>query len=230
MGRRFLYIFIDESGNPASGSYYTLAGSWCVSTETNAGHVLSATKNKCLACLQSGIPELKGSKLAPETLDLLHSSLSNFAHEDQSIESQGPRWTARQPIRHTLYNVTPAVAHEVAYDLANIEHGRTELLKTMALIGVLDPIFYGSRVGDFSEIRVVLDSNTWQNAAGRLDSALDGVEDLVPSKIEFSTRDSKSTPGIQISDMTAYSWARNRRHGDCGTSVECINDRLFRDL
>jgi hypothetical protein len=229
MDEPLLYVFVDESGNPASGNYYVLAGSWCISRCQRAEDVLEATKNRCLSSVGKGISELKGSKLPPNELDVLHASLREYVYDDVSVETQISSWAGSQPLRHTLYSCTPDLAHRTMLDIAGVQHRRTELLKTMSLITILDPIFYNdtSIVSSFPEVRVVLDSSTWQQATTRLASLLDDLDIAVPDTVSFRTEDSKTVPGIQFSDITAYSWARNRRSGDCEQAVKFINERLF---
>ena len=106
---RYLYIFVDESGNPSSGEYYVVAGAWCISEEPNPSRTLQSTVDTLAGVADSqressgSVSELKGSKLPTEVLLSVIACLRNGgpAYDDTSVEHQRLPWESNPPIRFT---------------------------------------------------------------------------------------------------------------------------------
>ncbi|WP_422388131.1 DUF3800 domain-containing protein [Halobacterium salinarum] len=232
MSDNLLYVFIDESGNSSRGNHYTVAASWCLSSRTRTGEVLGPTKDKLLASLDSSPSELKGASLSPGALDTLLSSLDSHGYDDTTVQHSRVPWATTAPVRHTIHDANPELAGKVIGDVTGSPLDAPELLKTLSLASVLDPIFSPEQLCEdqFSETKVVLDATTWDRPSTRIESGIEELDLPVPESLSFEIRDSKGTPGIQISDLAAYSWLRNRRRGDCNEAVKSIDRRRFTDF
>lgn len=225
-----LYIFIDESGNHSQGKNYAVAASWCVSRRTRTTNVLQSTRDSVAEHIGvSG--ELKGSKTRPEDLDSVLPVLLDYGYDDGSISHSPVPWATSQPIRHTIHDVNPEVGKKIIGDLTGNPLDAPVTIQTLALASLLNPLFYPERLNEseFSKTKVVLDAETWRRPADNLQEAIESVNPAAPDNLSFETRDSDSTPGIQISDLTAYSWLRHRKRGDCTESARAVNKRRFSD-
>ena len=220
-----LYVFVDESGRASTDDYYTVAATWCVSTATDETTVLAGTKDRCLSHLDGTPSELKGSAIQPDQLDVIVPCIDQYAGRDDTVTNRTVAWTDSNPLKHTIQTVQP----RILADLLEIGVPEAKSVKTLSLTTVLDPLFRPERLEltGFSEIRLILDAETWQPVIRQFESVLGPREAAHLEAVSFETRDSNSTPGIQISDLTAYSWARNRRKGDCQQAVNSLADRRF---
>lgn len=230
MGERRLYVFVDESGNPSTGDHYTLAATWCVSGRRRADHVLQSTIDRCLESAGGGA-ELKGTKLSSDQLTRLHSDAEAHAYDDPSVVHDTHVWESSVPFRYTLYSTPPAVAKS----LIGQSKGRSEFTETfqaVALTAVLDPLLYPPTLGldAVKQVDVVLDATTWDRAGTRVDTAIESFDETVGEATSVQTADSQSVPGLQLADITAYVWARNRRHGDCQRAANVVADRRLGGL
>jgi len=238
--QRSLYVFVDESGNVSSDEYYVVAGSWCISTQSNTSRILEPTVGSLRSTANAArersgaISELKGSQLHPDVLgDVLSCLEQSPPYEDSSIEQQRLPWVISYPIRFTLHDMNPNLGIDV---LEEILDGSTRFdagtashpvaLQTLALATILNPVFQSSflDLSQITEVNVVLDAEVWETPVEHLKECLDTVSEL-QSPMAFETRDSEKTPGVQIADLAAYSWGRHLRRGDCGKGVAHI-DRL----
>jgi len=230
MGSNLLYVFIDESGNHSKGDYYAVAGSWCLSRRTDPAEVLSPTKDRLIAHLDQPHSELKGSKLSNEALNELVPAISSYGYEDTTVSHTTVPWTTQEPLRCTLHEVNPELATSVIADTTGAELQAPELLQTLALASVLNPIFNPDRIdrSAFTEIKVILDDTTWSRPMERIKQGIDLLtSERIPSDLQFNIRDSTKTPGVQVADLTAYSWARHLRKGDCGSAADAIHGLRF---
>jgi len=231
MSANRLYIFVDESGNPSTGNYYTLAATWCVSERNSPNRVLEPTSDKCLTAVDAGASELKGTKLSEDELDQLHSVVETYAYSDPTIGYGGQIWDEQIPIRHTLYSTPPDVARSAIEQISSTANF-TEAFQAVALTAVLDPLFHlsSSRLSAVAEIELVLDATTWRNASQRVHSTIGDFDRALYELLSVGTADSCAVPGIQLSDITAYTWARNRRTGGCVDAVDRIGSRRFESV
>lgn len=81
-----------------------------------------------------------------------------------------------------------------------------------------------------AEIELVLDATTWHNASQRVHSTIGDFDRALYELLSVGTADSCAVPGIQLSDITAYTWARNRRTGGCVDAVDRIGSRRFESV
>ena len=174
--------------------------------------------------------ELKGTDLPSELLDQLVSAIAEYGYEDKTISHNPTPWSTQEPLRHTIHETNPELAKEVVSDVTGSDLHAPELLQTLSLISILNPVFHSEHVDRdrCDEIRVVLDAATWTQPVDRIERGFDKLHrESAPDNLSFEIRDSKTTPGIQIADLTAYSWSRNLREGDCGEAAEAINRHRF---
>lgn len=229
-----LYVFIDESGLHARGECYSVAGCWCLSDRSDPGSVLSPTKNKLSEIVDATlhnwdpVSELKGSSLPHHVTDSLLASLKDHAYNDKTITRPWP-WTKDLPIRYSVKETNPDVANHIVGDALGSTLEAPEMIQTIILTSVLNPMFHienKTDVVDIDNMKVVLDSDIWKNSANRVLDAVNSVEG-VPDNVGFTTRDSKATPGIQLADIAAHSWNRNILQGDCQTARRKIHSLRF---
>lgn len=228
-----LYICIDESGNHTRDSCYAIAGCWHLSSRTNPTNILTPTKDKLLSVIENhqqttGQPaELKGAAIHPDTLNDMISFFKEVVYDDDTINQSRWPWSMGIPLGFTVHSLNARLAADAIGDLVG-PLDATETVQTVALTTVLNPLFDSTYLDMslFDEVRVLLDAKTWKNPAQRIREHIDehaiGVE-----QITFETRDSKSTPGIQLADLAAYSWRRNHIHGDCKTAAGLLHDLRF---
>lgn len=229
MSDTFLYIFVDESGNPSQERHYTVAATWCLSPRSHTREVLGPTKDRLIASLDCSPSELKGAALSPDTLDVIVPDITTHGYDDTTIRHQRVPWATSKPIRHTIHDANPELTKEVVSDITGTPLKAAELLQTLSLASLLTPIFYPDQLQQdmFAETKVVLDSETWQRPKDRIESGIETLDMSVPESLSFEIQDSKAAPGIQISDLTAYCWLRNRRNDDCNEAVNGIDNRRF---
>jgi hypothetical protein len=230
MARR-LYIFVDESGNPSSGEYYTVAGCWCLSERPDIDAILSPTKNRLAATVEqqftdAPVSELKGVDLPAGLINQLMSAVETHLYNDSTLVTSPVPWTDDVPIRYSFHNTNPDLGNEILARMFGSMAQAAEAQKALALVSVLNPLFYQRLIdrAQISEIQIVLDAAVWQQAVTRFEMSLQRVADF-SELVSFSIRDSKATPGIQIADLAAYAWARYIRTGECA-GASTILDRL----
>lgn len=170
-------------------------------------------------------PEIKSGKLDPDTLGTLVATLKSDVYDDDSLVTARNHlpWQMSFPIGFTIVPLHGGICRGVLDDQLR-RLSAFEAMQVMGLSSVLAPISdRRSLLADetYDEIHVLLDATTWENAANVVQSTLD------IDSIEFSIRDSKETPGIQFSDVAAYSWRRNLTRADCGTAAGLLHDLRF---
>ncbi|WP_139173722.1 DUF3800 domain-containing protein [Natrialba sp. SSL1] len=234
---RYLYIFVDESGNPSSGEYYVVAGAWCISDEPNPSRALQSTTDNLAGIANSlrdsstPVSELKGSQLPIEVLLSVVESLNGGpAFDDPSVKHQQLPWSGSRPIRFTIHGLNPVLGIEVLKETLGgsaLSSGSShpEALQSLSLATILNPLVQAEIIDlmRIDQVKVVLDAQVWQAPVNRIEAGLDVVES-VPENITFETRDSAQTPGLQLADIAAYTWGRQLRSGDCGSGVAYLDN------
>lgn len=225
MSERWLYAFVDESGRASCGECYVVAATWCVSTRRETTQVLSATKDACLELIDGSPTELKGASLSPSNVDTIVSCVESFARGDETVADHCPAWTESTPLRHTLHATQPSVLQSIAESRLDAP----ERIKRHSLGAVLDPLFRPTRLelDSFAGVRIVLDAETWRRVKNQFETATDSRSENYSDRVSFAVADSTSVPGLQVSDLAAYSWRRNRCHGDCTTAAREVDTRRF---
>lgn len=229
-----LYVFVDESGNPTDGDYYVVAGSWCVSNRGRPSEVLLPTVESLRGIADSQLhdlelgDELKGDELPTSVIEMLVSSINETSYTDTTLTKNYLPWGQAAPIRYSIHEVNPNLGLEMLDNIFGTEAKSQMTLKTLALASVLNPLFADAQLDDdpFGDVHVVLDAEVWQNPVEEIERGIRLVDGDVPD-VEFSTAASDAIPGLQIADLTAYSWARELRHGDCSEAVSSIHDYRF---
>lgn len=233
-GDKTLYVFVDESGIVGRDSIYTVAGAWTLSTRNDLGQVLKPTAGRLETLLegQGATPgkELKGSEYRPELLDLLLSSLRDVSLDDTTVFSSGAPWPPDIPVRFSIHEINQDLANEILEDILGSSLQVPISLQTIALSSILSPFVQPDALDTraLDECHVVLDADTWERARKKIDRGLGLIDDDLPAPLSLEIRDSQTTPGIQIADLAANTWARNLRTGDCETAVEAIHRARFR--
>jgi hypothetical protein len=228
-----LYVFIDESGVPGEGSFFTVAGFWCVS-DRQPPAVLQSSKDKLLEQMNTNYArrepesELKGSQIRNNGLDVLFSMLESTFREDDSIHQNPPVWSDGRVLRYTANNLNPGLMNSLIRDVSGIDRQSPHMLQTFLLSSILNPVLDNHLVdcSPVESVQVVLDAETWEAPANYIDTGLSQIEN-VPDNVEFTIRDSKSTPGIQFADVAAYSWAQYATEGRCEMPADIIGDLLL---
>lgn len=233
---RILYIFVDESGNPSDGSYYVVAGSWCISERNNPNEVLRPTIDRLITTAEASLhhegnlSELKCSKLPTEVINNIASCLNSVEYEDQSIEHTKLPWGISYPIRFSFHSTNSQVGTELLSDLLGNFPQSVFALKTLALGTILNPVFQSGQVDNsqFDKIVIILDADPWKNPGEKMEQMLETIG-VLTCPIEINTADSNAIPGLQLADLAAYSWARHERKGDCGSTVKKFHQLRFSD-
>lgn len=239
---RYLYIFVDESGNPSSGEYYVVAGAWCISDEPNPSRALQSTVDSLAEIANSlrtssqPISELKGSQLPTEVLLSVIECLDGGpAYDDPSVKHQQLPWAGSLPLRVTMHDLNPNLGIEILKETLggsdlSAESSHPEALQSISLATILNPLVQAEMIDltRIDQIKVVLDAQVWQAPTERIEAGLDVVEN-VPENLVFETRDSAQTPGLQLADLAAYTWARQLRFGDSGSGVALLDDLRLAD-
>jgi hypothetical protein len=234
---RYLYIFVDESGNPSSGEYYVVAGAWCISDEPNPSRTLQSTVDSLAEIANSlrenpqPVSELKGSQLPTEVLLAVIKCLDGGpAYDDPSVKHQQLPWTSSLPIRFTIHDLHPDLGIEILKETLggsdlSADSSHPEALQSLSLATILNPLVQAELINltRIDQIKVVLDAQVWQAPIERIETGLDIVEN-VPENLSFETQDSAQTPGLQLADLAAYTWGRQLRSGDCGSGVARLDD------
>lgn len=218
-----LYVFVDECGLPSHDEYFAVAGCWCVS-DLGPAPTLNETRINLrnlmadLGEIPSDQSELKGADLSPDGLDTLFSCLTQMGNEDNTISEPPYPWpSSSQPIRFTYGEVDAGIGRDVFSDFGH-DLDTPQLLQSMMLLTVLRPLLYESSLDQtkYRQVRVVLDSPTWENAK-------EAVSDTDrTSEFEFEICDSKKAPGIQFADLAA----RVRRMRRLSESYESADEKL----
>lgn len=231
-----LYVFIDESGNETQDDYYVVAGCWCVSTETDPSAVLDPTVQRLTDMAESvlhrpdPISELKGGELPNDVLEATVRSFENYMYDDTTIPHPAIPWGIAYPFRFSVSSMNPEVGIHALRRFVPDELDAPKALRVVMLLSALDPLFRDefldmTRVDD---ITVVLDDVVWEGSAQHTRRAFDNVDDA--PNTTFTIEESSATPGLQIADLAAYSWARHRRKGDCQEIIEVIDQLRFGEI
>lgn len=222
-----VYVFVDESGNHTQRDCYVVTGCWCVSAYADPTNVLQPTRNRLSDnVLYDGIGpssgrEIKGTRSSERKLDSAMKYLRKVVEADKTIRTSGGPWGEDRPLRFTTFDADSKLSERITRQ--HLGDGRTHT--TTQLIGlatVLAPILQPG-VGDSSppEVHVILDADTWKRACTVLDEMIAGIE-RTPT-VEFEVRDSKSVPGIQLSDVAAYARRKRLLEGTCKAATQVIN-------
>jgi hypothetical protein len=225
MGETNLYIFVDESGNHSQGSDYTLAGTWCFSKQNHSEKVFNRTKDRLLQSIdEAEASELKGANLTTSQLNKIISIAGKFAYDDETVDHK-EQWIGGTPIGTTVHTVDPSAAQTVIKNTTGEELNAPELIQSMSLLRVLDPVFSlrHRKRGDLGKVEVTLDSGTWQGPVSRVSPQFESVSGTSQG-ICFDTADSQTVPGIQLSDLVAYSWRRKQIQDECTHAVSTIDN------
>ena len=134
------------------------------------------------------------------------------------------------PRRFTIHDLNPDLGIEILQETlsgSDIGAGSShpEVLQSLSLATVINPLVQAEMINltGIDQIKIVLDAEVWQNPAARIESVRDDV-DNIPESMEFETRDSAQTPGLQLADIAAYTWGRQLRFGDCRSGVSQLNE------
>lgn len=221
-----LYICVDESGRHHDGRCYSVAGCWFLS-DRRPTDALDRTKDKLIGTMfgdSSGVSELKGSKVEPSRLNDGVSYLRSIVYEDDSIQQEALPWSLSIPLGISVVAFTPDDAISTISKYVD-KLDRPRVVQAFALNAILKPLIHPKQVRldpTVDDVRIVLDSKTWEQPAE--DYPQTEIQD---KDLELETRDSQSVPGIQLADLAAYSWRRNYTHGDCGTAAGVLHDLRF---
>ncbi|MFC7129877.1 DUF3800 domain-containing protein [Haloferax chudinovii] len=225
-----LYIFVDESGQYAQGSHYVVAGCWCVSS-SRPGNVFQNAVSQLVESLTTSygyggtVNELKGTSLPTEHLGELLRNLEQYSYNDGTVGHDGTTWNHARPFACTYHHLNPTVGTELLADYLP-RPDAPQALQTLALAKILNPLHHRARIdlSDIDTIRLVPDAEVWNTPASRVSSALQQHGQLEIPDIEVNTRDSAKTPGIQVSDMMAYSLRTNYKSGNCQSAERFLSE------
>jgi hypothetical protein len=222
-----LYIFVDESGSISQSEHFTVASCWCLS-DHGPHHILSNARADLAEHIRKSsdgsreIGELKGTRLPNERLGEFLQMLEEYAYVDGTVSSPPSPWKQDgRPLVCSTHEFDPSVGTEILSEF--MPHPNTHgALLTLALANILNPLGATHKI-DISQIdrvRLILDADVWSGPASDVQQILaDRGFDL-----DFETRDSATTPGIQVADLMAYSSRRYTRSGDCEGAVRFLNE------
>ncbi|MWG36193.1 DUF3800 domain-containing protein [Halomarina oriensis] len=226
-----VYVFIDESGSNSQGQLYTVTGCWCVGN-SNPYSVLDDTRENLCDLAESlgasDVSELKGAKLRPTTIDTLVQSVSAFAHEDDSVPSPPYPWPngVDRPLRFSVKTMNTELMLETLERQGVSKLDAPQTLQMIALTSALDPIYREPRLSydHIDDIEIYLDADVWKTPGAVVEEISQGS---TPVNTSFETKDSRKIPGLQLSDLAAYSVRRNARKGDCNQAYAEIQSSLL---
>ncbi|WP_158589419.1 DUF3800 domain-containing protein [Halococcus sp. IIIV-5B] len=226
-----LHIFVDESGDYAHGDRYVVAGCWCIS-QNKPQHIFDGARSNLANHLRDGygfqgkIKELKGNQLPNEHLGDIMNTFEQHVYQDGTISDPPYPWEGTgQPFRYSTESFRPVPCKEILSNYMS-EVDAPGALQRLALMSLLSPLTVADQI-DLSKVdsvNLTLDAEVWRQPAKDVTDIVDLPDDTV---IEFSTRDSKATPGIQIADLAAYARARYLRDGSCSSAARFVRDRCF---
>lgn len=224
-----LYVFVDESGDYARGERYVVAGCWCIS-DNRPRYIFDNARAGLVSHLyedydfESGIKELKGTHLPIGAFGDLFETFERFVYDDGTVLGPPYPWQATgQPFRFTTDSFQPTACKEILSGFMT-EVDAPGALQMLSLISLLDPVFHSGflNLSRVDSLYLVLDAEVWKRPAEEVTQVLDFSEEL---NIEFETRDSEKTPGIQVADLAAYTRRRNLLKGDCEEGNEFVRQR-----
>lgn len=223
MGKRRLYVFVDESGNHSQPDCYVVAGCWCLTDITKPSQVLKSTKRKLVSWLLNDEgAELKGEQFDAETLAHVFTSLRDAITKDDSIDQYDHPWDASSPIAYTLYDSDSELGRAITERHLG-ESGTGTTPQVIALASTIAPLFrFADQVNaPIRSYHVVLDDTTWERPRLTLSRMMEGI-DWMPD-VHFVTAKSHSTPGIQLADVAAFVRRRQLLEGTPGEVHRDLN-------
>lgn len=157
------------------------------------------------------------------------------AYDDPSVKHQQLPWADTLPLRITIHDLNPNLGVEILKETLggsdlSAESSHPEALQSISLATILNPLIQAEMIDltHIDQIKVILDAQVWQAPTERIEAGLNVVEN-VPENLLFETRDSAQTPGLQLADLAAYTWARQLRFGDCGSGVALLDNLRLAD-
>lgn len=218
-----VYAFIDESGNPSTNDCYTLAAVWCFTDYDDPAEILKPTRDRLANRVVNAGSELKGEMMTDTELNSCLYFTRKAIEDDSSVLSMDI-WQTNKPVAFTVYDSDSDTGRTIAEQHLGESANATTTAQLLALASVTSP---GLRLNDHSPVelsdkRVILDGNTWRRAGESLRAIYRSL--AWTPRIEFSYRDSRNTPGIQLADLVAHARRRRLRSGDCSEAVNVINE------
>ncbi len=218
-----VYVFIDESGNPSTSDCYTLAGVWCLTEYDDPSEILKPVRDQLANRVVNVGSELKGEMLTDAKLNSCLYFTRKAIENDSSVVSTDV-WQTNRPVAFTLYDSDSDTGRTIAEQHLGESANATVTAQLLALASVTSPCLRLDEHSavELSDRRIILDGNTWRRAGASL-SAIYRSLAWTP-RIEFSLRDSRNTPGIQLADLVAHARRRRLDSGDCSEAVNVINE------
>lgn len=204
MGRR-VYLYVDESGNHSRRDCYTVAACWCISGYDTPTEVLKPTIRQLKADVlhdeEQG--ELKGERMETSTLHSIFQYIPAAVADDETVHTYNLPWGRNQPVGYTIYDADSDLGKRVSENyLGETSSGTTPQL--LALVSIVSPLLRmeGPDHAPIESRHVVLDATTWEQPRFKLRGLLNTI-DWAP-EIHLETRQSHTTPGIQLADLAAH--------------------------
>lgn len=156
-------------------------------------------------------------------IDSVLTYTSKVLSEDRSIQSTDV-WGTQSPAAFTLYETESDTGRAIARQHFGESTNATVTAQVIALASVTSPLL---RLDDhtnveLTDLHVVLDSTTWERAGRVLEGIYDSLDWSPP--VVFSYRDSRSVPGIQISDIASHARRRRLTAGECHTGSAVLDE------
>ena len=213
MGRR-VYLYVDESGNHSRTDCYTVAACWCVSEYDMPAAVLKPTVRRLKADVLGDDTrgELKGDRLETTTLQSIFQYIPTVVVDDETVHTYNLPWGRNQPVGYTIYDGDSDLGKQVSEDYLGVARSGTTP-QLLALVSIVSPLLRvdGLDHAPIESRHVFLDATTWERPRITLQRLLDGI-DWAP-KVHLETRQSHTTPGIQLADLAAHFRRRYLVHG-----------------
>lgn len=223
---RDLFIFVDESGRHSSGEYYTVAACWCIS-ENKPQHILdnaraATASHICDVCGFDEIGELKGTKLPNDQLGNFLETFKSFVYNDGTVADPPYPWSKDYPIRCTYHEFNPELGKRVLSDYVS-KADAPEVLQKLALTVILRPLTHAEELNleRIRDIYLIPDAKVWHSPANRV---CELMNDSIRWDITVETRNSSQTPGIQVSDLLAYSRRNYIKDNSCRRAAKLLEE------
>lgn len=223
-----IYVFVDESGSHVRQDCYVITGCWCATSYTDPTSILQPTRNRLSDNVfyeDSGPSpgrEIKGSRSDEAKLNSAFAYLRKIVERDKTIRSNGVLAEANHPLGFTTFAIDSELGER--FTRRYLGEGRTyTTIQVIGLMSMLTPLIrLGSQTPNTSlEARVILDAETWTRPSAIASEMIDAHE-LAP-ETTFETHDSTAVPGIQLSDIAAYSRRLRLLDGKCRVATEILS-------
>lgn len=220
------YLFVDESGNPSVTDCYALSALWCFSEYDDPAEILKPTRDRIANQVVNTEGELKGEDLSDTKLNSTLFFTRKVVKEDNTIVDTRT-WATDNRIAFTIYDSDSDTGRRIAENHFGEGSNSTVSAQLVALASVSSPALRLDQVSpiEVDEYHIILDGDTWNRAGETLSRIYSSIE-WAPD-IDFSYRDSRNTPGIQIADLAAHTRRKRLHTGDSIKGSQVLDELRY---